>query len=152
MLALLIAIFVTVSDQITKYVVRTGFVMAESRTVIPGFMDLTYLRNTGAAWGMLGGQNAFLIIFSMVMLALMVFFRKAFLSNTLDHRIALGLMSGGILGNLIDRVRLGWVTDFLDFYIKEWHWPAFNIADMAICLGVGIYLITSSWQVKHPRT
>ena len=115
-------------------------------------MDLTYLRNTGAAWGMLGGQNAFLIIFSVVMLALMVIFRKAFLSNTLDHRIALGLMAGGILGNLLDRLRLGWVTDFLDLYIKEWHWPAFNIADMAICMGVGIYLITSTWQVKHPRT
>jgi len=152
MLALLIAAFVTAADQITKFIIRSDYILAESRTVIPGFMDLTYLRNTGAAWGMLGGQNAFLIIFSVVMLALMIFFRKTFLSSALDHRIALGLMSGGILGNLIDRVRLGWVTDFLDFYIKEWHWPAFNIADMAICLGVGIYLITSTWQVKHPRT
>jgi len=152
MLALLIALFITAADQITKYIIRTEYVLAESRTVIPGFMDLTYLRNTGAAWGMLGGQNAFLIIFSVVMLALMILFRKAFLSSTLDHRIALGLMAGGILGNLLDRLRLGWVTDFLDFYIREWHWPAFNIADMAICMGVGIYLITSTWQVKHPQT
>ncbi|MBN1268855.1 MAG: signal peptidase II [Kiritimatiellae bacterium] len=149
MLALIIAILVTVLDQVTKYSVRMEFALGESVVVIPGFFDLTYLRNTGAAWGMLGGQNALLTVLSVVMLAAMVLFRRAFLSDTLEHRIALGLMVGGIIGNLLDRMRLGWVTDFLDFHIAGHHWPAFNVADAAICVGVGLYVISSWWMARH---
>jgi len=134
MLALSISIIITVLDQVTKYFVRSGFALGESVSVIPGLMNLTYLRNTGAAWGMLGGQNTALTILSVVMLLVMIIFRRSFLSDTLTHRIALGLMIGGIVGNLIDRVRLEWVTDFLDFYVAGHHWPCFNIADAAICI------------------
>jgi signal peptidase II len=148
MLALVIGIIITVLDQVTKYIVRLDFALGEAREVIPGFMDLTYLRNTGAAWGMLGGRNGSLIVLSVIMLLLLVIFRKSFLADTLDHRIALGLMLGGITGNLIDRVRLGWVTDFLDFYIGRHHWPAFNVADAAICTGVGIYIL-STWLIAR---
>ncbi len=59
-------------------------------------------------------------------------------------------MLGGILGNLLDRVRFGWVTDFLDFHIGDSHWPAFNIADAAICVGVGIYILSAFWTSRHP--
>lgn len=150
MLPLIIAIVITVSDQVTKYAVRSSFSLGMTREVIPGFMNLTYLRNTGAAWGMFGGQNFSLTILSVFMLILMVVFRRSFLSDTLEHRIALGLLVGGILGNLIDRIRFGWVTDFLDFYVGDYHWPSFNIADAAICTGVGLYIVSAVWMGRHP--
>lgn len=150
MLALIVTILVTVADQWTKLLVRSDYALGESRPVIEGFFSFTYVRNTGAAWGILGGQNTWLTLLSVVMLVLMVFFRRSFLSNTWEHRLALGLMLGGIIGNLMDRVRLSWVTDFFDFYIGSWHWPAFNIADAAICTGVGIYIISAFWVSQHP--
>ncbi len=150
MLPLLVAVVIALSDQWTKAIVRGSFVLGESRPVIDGFFSLAYVRNTGAAWGILGGQNTSLTILSIVMLIVMVVFRRSFLGNTWEHRLALGLMIGGIIGNLLDRVRLGWVTDFFDFYIGDWHWPAFNIADAAICTGVGIYIISAFWVSQHP--
>ena len=150
MLALLVTVLVTLADQWTKLWVRADFALGESRPVIDGFFHFTYVRNTGAAWGILGGQNTGLTILSAVMLVLMVVFRRSFLSDTWEHRLALGLMLGGILGNLLDRFRLGWVTDFFDFYIGSWHWPAFNIADAAICSGVGIYILSAFWIKQHP--
>lgn len=150
MLPLIIAIVIAVADQWTKAAVRATFALGESRPVIDGFFNLTYVRNTGAAWGLFGGQNTYLTILSVVMLVLMVLFRRSFLSDTWEHRVALGLMIGGIVGNVLDRFRLGWVTDFFDFYVKGWHWPAFNIADAAICVGVGIYIVSAFWVAHHP--
>lgn len=150
MLPLVVAVLIALSDQWTKAVVRATFALNESRPVIEGVFSLTYVRNPGAAWGILGGQNTWLTILSIVMLIVMVIFRRSFLGNTWEHRLALGLMMGGIVGNLLDRVRLGWVTDFFDFYIGSWHWPAFNIADAAICVGVGIYIVSAFWDSKHP--
>lgn len=143
MLVLFIATAVAFLDQCTKSFVRASFSLAESRPVIEGFFSLTYIRNTGAAWGIFGGQNAALTTLSIVLLLLMVAFRRSFLSDGFSHRITLGLLVGGIVGNLLDRVRLGWVTDFLDFHIHGYHWPAFNIADAAICAGVGLYVFTA---------
>jgi len=143
LLALVVAAIVTAADQWTKHVVRDTFHYGESRPVIEGFFNLTYVRNTGAAWGMFGDYTHFLTGLSMVMLVVMVVFRRSFLNDTWPHRLALGLMIGGIVGNLMDRLRQNWVTDFFDFYIGNWHWPCFNIADAAICVGVGIYMITA---------
>jgi len=142
MLALLTAIVITISDQWSKHVVRSDFYYGESRTVIEGFFNLTYVRNTGAAWGMLGGHTHVLTIISIVMLLAMIIYRRSFLNDSFSHRLALGLLVGGIVGNLMDRLRQNWVTDFFDFYYGNWHWPCFNIADAAICTGVGIYLLT----------
>jgi signal peptidase II len=150
MRVLLTGLLIAVLDQLTKQLVRLDFAVHESRPVIDGFFSLTYVRNTGAAWGLFGGQNTILILLSVVMLAAMVIFRRSFLSRTWEHRLALGLLIGGIVGNLFDRMRLGWVTDFLDFYWKGYHWPAFNIADAAICVGVGLYILSSLWVAGHP--
>ncbi|MGE4490451.1 MAG: signal peptidase II, partial [Kiritimatiellales bacterium] len=87
---------------------------------------------------------------SVVVLILLAVYHRKVLNPTPDHRIALGLMVGGICGNLIDRVRLGWVTDFLDFHLGVHHWPSFNVADSAICVAVGIYLLSSLWHSRHP--
>jgi len=134
--------------------VRDTFAYGESVPVIDGFFSLTYVRNTGAAWGMLGGHTHILTILSIVMLVAMIVFRRSFLNDTWAHRLALGLMIGGIVRNLLDRIRQNWVTDFLDFYVGAWHWPCFNIADAAICTGVGIYLISGFMQKdkSEPQT
>lgn len=151
MLVLILGLIVILLDQLTKLWVRTTFVCGgEPQAVIPGLFNLVYVRNTGAAWGMLGGQQVLLVGLSVVVLILLAICHRRLLNPTLDHRIALGLMTGGILGNLIDRIRLGWVTDFLDFHLGTVHWPAFNIADSAICIAVGIYLLSSLWHHRHP--
>ncbi len=146
----LLAMAVALADQITKEWVVRSFAYHETRTVIPGFFNLTHVRNPGAAWGILGGQSVLLTVLSAVILAVLVIGRKRILSDTRTHRLALGVMAGGILGNLFDRLRYGWVVDFLDFYVGRWHWPAFNVADAAICIGVGIYLLTSFQKQDDP--
>jgi len=149
MLPLIVSIVIAVSDQLTKEWVRSEFALEQMRPVIPGFFNLTYVRNTGAAWGMFGSQNTALTVLSVVMLSLLVIFRRRFLGHTWDHRLALGLLVGGIVGNLLDRIRFNFVTDFLDFHIGAHHWPAFNIADSAICCGAGIYILSSFWTSRH---
>jgi signal peptidase II len=151
MLVLILALVIVWVDQLSKLWVRAAFVYGgEPQAVIPGLFNLSYVRNEGAAWGMLGGQMPILIIVSIVVLILLAVYRRRILNPTLDHRIALGLMVGGICGNLIDRVRVGWVTDFLDFHIGTHHFPSFNVADSAICVAAGLYLLSSFWHKSHP--
>ena len=140
---LLICLGIVVLDQVTKILVRHYIDFGSIHVIIPGFMNLTYLRNTGAAWGMLGRHNILLSLLSILMLILMVVFRKTFLNGTRVHRTAFGLLTGGIIGNLIDRLKQCAVTDFLDFYVAHWHWPSFNVADAAICTGVCLYLLST---------
>lgn len=141
MTPLLVALAVILLDQASKEWVRGAFDLHESLPLVPGFFNLTYIRNTGAAWGMFSGQSLALSVLAVVMLAALVAFRRRILPPGRIHRVALGLLCGGIVGNLFDRLRLDYVTDFLDFYVRGWHWPAFNIADAAICTGVGIYML-----------
>jgi signal peptidase II len=146
----LVALLVAVADQFTKQVVRYNFALGESRPIIDGFFDLTYVRNTGAAWGMFRNHGEILILISVVMLVLMLVYRHSLITNAMEHKIAFGLLVGGIVGNLMDRIRLEAVTDFLDVYVGTHHWPAFNIADSAICIGVGVYILSSFWLSSHP--
>jgi signal peptidase II len=151
MLVLILALVVVLLDQLTKLWVRASFICGgEPQPVIPGFFNLVYVRNEGAAWGMFGGQMPLLILLSIVVLILLAVYHRKVLNPTIDHRIALGLMVGGICGNLIDRVRVGWVTDFLDFHIGLHHFPSFNVADSAICIAVGLYMLSSLWHSQHP--
>ena len=143
MTPLLVALGIILLDQASKEWVRHAFALHESVPVVPGFFHLTYIRNTGAAWGMFSGQNLVLALLAVVMLAALLFFRRKILPPGRLHRVALGLLCGGIVGNLFDRLRLDYVTDFLDFFWRGWHWPAFNVADAAICTGVGIYILGS---------
>ena len=141
MTPLLVAICVVLLDQASKEWVRGAFSLHESVPVIPGFFHLTYIRNTGAAWGMFSGQNLALAVLAFAMLVALVLFRRQFLPPGRVHRVALGLLCGGIVGNLFDRLRLDYVVDFLDFFHRGWHFPAFNVADSAICIGVAIYVL-----------
>lgn len=150
MLVLCLSFLVAVADQTTKYLVTSRLQLGESLPVVPGLVNLTYVRNTGAAWGMFGGWNDWLAVLSVIILAAIVFFRRSILQNVWAHRIALGLMIGGIVGNLLDRIRLLHVVDFIDCHWGVRHFPAFNIVDAAISVGVGIYVISSFWISNHP--
>jgi len=152
MLAMALGLIVLFSDQFTKRWIRETFIYGGApQEIIPGFFNLVYVRNTGAAWGIFSGQPLLLIFISIGVLIVLAYSHRRFLNPTLDHRIALGLVIGGTLGNLIDRIKLGWVTDFLDFHIGRHHWPSFNIADSAICIAVGIYLLSSLCQTSAKK-
>lgn len=144
---LAISLVIVISDQITKHAIRHSFSHGESKTVISSLFDLTYVRNTGAVWGSLEHQNEWLAVVSAAVLVLIVLFHDYLAGRRAILSAALGCIMGGIIGNLIDRIKLGWVTDFLDFYWNTWHWPSFNIADSAICVGVGLYLLASLFPV-----
>ncbi len=143
MLVLLLGLTILFLDQLTKQAIRANFVCGESHPVVDGFFNLVYVRNDGAAWNILSGHGIILILISFSVLVLLVVYRRSFLQEQFLHKILLGLMIGGIAGNLIDRIRFGWVTDFLDFQFGSYHYPSFNIADSAICIAVGLYVITN---------
>ena len=140
MFAALVAGWVLVLDQLTKAWVRESMRLYESRPVWEGFFHVTYVKNTGAAWGMFSGQSWALVALAAAMLAALAAFRRKVLPEGVMGGLTMGLLSGGIAGNLLDRLRLGYVTDYLDFFAGGWHWPAFNVADSAIFLGVCCYV------------
>lgn len=142
----LIAGAIAVADQLTKWLVLRFVDESLPIAVVNGFLQIVHWRNTGAAWGLFRGSNLPLTIFSVLTLAALVVFRRSLGIPRLWPSVAIGLISGGIIGNVVDRIRLGSVVDFLDFYVGRYHWPAFNIADSAICVGVVLYIIVS-WRM-----
>jgi signal peptidase II len=146
----LTAIVILALDQFTKYLVMTRLHTGEEWIVIDGFFRFVHWGNTGAAWSMFHGNNELLAIVSLAAVLVLFLMRRHFEIHTLLGQSALGLMFGGIVGNLIDRLQYHHVVDFLRFYIKprfgdEVGFPAFNIADSAICVGVGLLFILS-WR------
>ncbi len=146
-----IIVGVTVLDQLTKLLVQSLFDVHDSITVIPSFFSLSYVQNEGAAWGIFSGHRWPLIAVSVAMLAFLVHARKQFLSEGTMARAGYGLMCAGIIGNLVDRVRQGYVIDFLDFQFGAWHFPSFNVADSAICIGVGLFFVRQFMQYMSAR-
>ncbi|MDD3553178.1 MAG: signal peptidase II [Deltaproteobacteria bacterium] len=133
---------VIAADQFTKHLVLQGIPLYKTVPLINGFFNLTHVTNTGAAFGFLAGHEAwrylfFLGIGGMSVLAMLIFYFKAG-PHPLAVTLGLAMVSGGALGNVWDRVQLGFVVDFLDFYLGNYHWPAFNVADSAITVGGGI--------------
>ena len=139
---------VALFDQATKHGIRTVFPLGGGVGVIEPFFDLRYVRNTGAAWGILEGCNHWLVLVSILVLILLARHHRSLLGDSRLSRLSLALILGGIAGNLIDRVRLGFVVDFLDFHWNVHHFPAFNVADSAICVGVALYLLTTALGAK----
>jgi signal peptidase II len=145
---LLIASLVVVVDQFTKWLIVQTFQMHEALPVIPDFFDLVYVRNKGAAFGIFsdtGFRVPFLLTTTMVAVVFLVWFYRQLKPEQILSRSALSLILGGAIGNLIDRLRLGEVIDFLDVHWFQHHWPAFNVADSAICVGVGMLLL-AQWR------
>jgi signal peptidase II len=137
---------VVVFDQATKALVRSRLPLHDSVTVIPGFFDLTHVRNTGAAFGMLNSLEFAYKPIVMVIVALIALAAVGTYAMTLPpaQRIArygLSLILGGAIGNLIDRATMGYVVDFVDVYWRGLHFWAFNVADSAITVGVVLMLL-----------
>ena len=153
----IITALVIVIDQITKQMVKHLLPPGDEKILINGFFKFVHWENTGAAWSMFTGRNYILAIVGVVALLVLFRSRHHFDAHTIIGQVALGLVFGGIIGNLIDRVFVGHVTDFIYFYVqrrgdREIGFPAFNIADSAICIGVGLIFILSWKNEKLPAS
>jgi signal peptidase II len=152
-------VFILIADQLTKFIVDRTIPLHHSIPVIENWFSLTYIRNTGAAFGFLAGSAAafrlpFLIVFSLVAIGFVVAMLRRLPEQETGLITALAFILGGAIGNLIDRFAYGEVIDFLDFYRSGYHWPAFNVADSFITMGVGItvfYLIKAKGQDPFTR-
>lgn len=148
---------VYVADQFSKLAVLRFIGPWDEREVIAGFFKLVHWGNTGAAWSLFTGNNGLLALVSVVALVVLYLTRDRFEPQSLTGQVALGLIFGGILGNLTDRLRVGHVIDFLRFYLvrrgdgAEVGFPAFNVADSAICVGVGLLLLRALAQGLRTR-
>jgi signal peptidase II len=156
---LIITLFVVVLlDQVTKFYIAGSLELYQSVEIIKGFFNITYIKNSGVAFGMFSGLKGpmikiFFIIISLIAIAaIVILYRGTYHPSTPPitkggakwgvARIALSLILSGAVGNLIDRASSGEVIDFLDFHWHEYHWPAFNVADSCITVGVGMLMIT----------
>ncbi|MGH9867875.1 MAG: signal peptidase II [Candidatus Polarisedimenticolia bacterium] len=143
-----VAVSVVALDRVTKAMVEAWLDAYRSVTLVPGLLDLTYVQNPGGVFGVFKGLEPVWrsVLFTVVPVAAIVLIAvyawRVPATQTMTH-VALALILGGAVGNLVDRVRLGYVVDFVDVHWRGWHWPAFNVADSAICVGVGLLLLES---------
>ncbi|HEY4417759.1 MAG TPA: signal peptidase II [Verrucomicrobiae bacterium] len=151
-----LALVILALDQFTKWVVLHTIPLGFEKTIIPGFFNFAHRINTGAAWSMFTGNNALLAIVALVALVALFLTRRHFNADKISGQIAFGLIFGGIIGNLTDRLLPGRhaVIDFLHFYLQRrgsaepLDFPAFNVADSAICTGVALIFIIT-WRNEH---
>jgi len=134
---IIIAVLIIFADQLSKYFVTSLMQAGESIPLIENFLHLTYVRNPGAAFGMLPYQKIFFIVITVVVVIFIIYYYRLLSADHRLLRFSLALLLGGAIGNLIDRLRSGYVIDFIDF--KIWP-PVFNIADSAIVIGIGLFL------------
>lgn len=127
---------VVILDQYSKYIVVENMALGESIPIIEEVFHLTYILNPGAAFGMFAHNRLFFIAIAVIVIGIIIWARREILASPWEVKAGCGLFLGGAIGNLIDRARQGLVIDFFDFRI----WPVFNIADIAICIGVGLII------------
>jgi len=135
------ALLIVILDQFTKFLVKQNFQLNQSIPIIKNILHLTYITNTGSAFGLFKGLNWFFVFFSVIVIIAIFYYLKKIVKSRKLLQFAAGLLLGGTIGNLIDRVAYGAVIDFIDFRI----WPVFNIADSAVTIGV-IILIVLLWK------
>jgi signal peptidase II len=148
---------VVVLDQVTKYIVEKQVRLFEVITVIPGFFNITHVRNKGAAFSLFASspmvfRSLFFIAVSIIAVVVLVFLIRK--TNERLQVAAFSLIAGGAVGNLIDRIRYGEVVDFIQWYVKSYYWPSFNVADSAITVGVVLlaYDMLFGSSAKHQQT
>ena len=137
---LIITVITLFLDQISKSFIDSLLKVGESIKIISNFFYITYLNNYGAAWSILSNKNALLIIFSLISLIIIYRFIYVFKRNN-RNTFAFGFIIGGIVGNLIDRWLFGYVRDFIDIRIFNYDYPTFNIADVAVVIGIFLLII-----------
>jgi signal peptidase II len=154
LLLALLGVMIVVVDQVTKYWIMQSMRLHESIPIIPNLFSLTYIRNPGAAFGLLAGSsNAFRMVFfgitSLFALALLGTILLRLPEKDWMGQLSIAGILGGAIGNLIDRLRFGEVIDFLDVYVESYHWPAFNVADSAITVGVACLIMHFAFERKE---
>jgi signal peptidase II len=155
--SLLIAALVFFFDRVTKILIERNVSVWDTHNVIPGFFDIVHTKNRGAAFGMFSDGSSEIRTFLLIGVSVLVLFFIAFLllqpsragfSGSRMTIIGLSLVLGGAIGNVYDRIVSGMVTDFLEFYVGQWHFAAFNLADSAITIGAGLLLI-DMWMSRN---
>ena len=137
----IIAIISFLIDQISKIVITNTFSLNETRTIIKSFFSLSYIQNTGAAWGLFEGKTILLAIISLIFLYFFVKYIIELKSINKFNMVSLGLILGGIVGNLFDRIVNNYVIDFLSFRFFSYNFPVFNLADTFIVVGIILIII-----------
>ncbi|NIM58707.1 MAG: signal peptidase II [Candidatus Aminicenantes bacterium] len=142
---LLFILVLLAADQLTKAIVAQKIPFLNSKSIIPGFFNLTHIRNRGAIFGFFSqsGSQFLYVVLTLASLAALALVILYFFKTPTSERlmiISLSLILAGALGNMIDRIFRGYVIDFMDFYVKKWHWPSFNIADASITIGAVIII------------
>lgn len=152
-----VALTIVVLDQATKAWIKAKLPLHESITIVPGFFDLTHVRNTGAAFGMLDNADfpykpALMVVVALVALGAVASYALTLPATQRIARLGLALILGGAIGNLIDRATMGYVVDFVDVYFRGVHFWAFNVADSAITVGVVLMLLDVIGVGRVPET
>jgi signal peptidase II len=152
---LLIMLAIIAADQATKQLVTASLPLEHTRDIIRDFLRLWHVRNSGAVWGFFSGHDGGIIpkVITVLAIAALLIVAWFFLRAKKGARLELfsyAFILGGALGNLVDRLRLGYVVDFLDVYVKSWHWPTFNVADS--CITIGVLLLALSLLRGEPCT
>ena len=134
-------------DLLTKGWIRNSLDIGQEIPILP-FFSLVHIQNTGVAFGMLQGRNTILMIFAGAAIIFILFYGYKNLKQDKYLAWIMALVAGGAAGNVLDRIRFGAVTDFMDFYAGSHHWPAFNVADSSVCVGAGLLILHS---MKHAK-
>jgi signal peptidase II len=144
-----VILLVIVLDQLTKMWATQSLRPLGSVILVPGFFNLTYVRNTGIAFGMFAGQGLLVGLFVAALALLALYYTRDLNWAKWEPNLVGGCLCGGALGNLLDRSRWGYVVDFFDVHIGTHHWPVFNVADSLICLSVG-WIVLRQLGIKKP--
>ena len=152
----LIALAIVLTDQATKAIIVRNMRLGQSLPIVPGYFDLTFVLNPGAAFSLLATlperiRNPFFILISVAAAVLIIVYHARHLVGHRLATVSLGLILGGAVGNLIDRIRYGVVVDFLDAHVHQYHWPVFNVADSAISVGVTLLLLEMLLEWRRER-
>lgn len=147
----LIAFGIALADLFVKYLVASSFSLGERLEIIPGFFAITLIRNPGVAFGLLSSWDSsirlpLLLAVSIIAVGFIFYFYLGPLGTRKLPAVGLPLIAGGAIANFYERLTVGAVVDYLDFYISSYHWPAFNLADASITLGVTLLLLESLWD------
>ncbi|MCJ7662783.1 MAG: signal peptidase II [Desulfobacterales bacterium] len=148
---LIVLVILLALDQASKLLIERHFPLYQARQVIPGFFAITHVQNRGAAFGLLAnlpGSGILFVVISLIAIAFIIAYFRSIKAEEVWTPLCLALVLTGAMGNLIDRFRLGGVVDFLDVYYKGWHWPAFNVADASITIGVLLLALKILWGEK----
>ncbi|MCL4148584.1 UNVERIFIED_CONTAM: hypothetical protein GTU68_027725 [Idotea baltica] len=150
---IIVAATIFIIDQLSKSYAVSSLQLYESVNIVPGFFNITLMHNRGIAFGLLSNLSenlrlALLVFVTFIVLIVVVYKLWDEYKDSLIAVSALGLIVGGALGNLYDRAFVGYVVDFIDIYVKQSHWPAFNIADSAICVGVFLLVLNDFFFKK----